>query len=320
LIAARGDHDVCLWTRDPQLAEFINRTHTSPRLADEEILPNVIAESDLRPALDGADMVILCSPSHVMRGLLTVAAPLLDRDSILVSATKGIEDGTLMRMSQVAADVLGSDISSRFVVLSGPSFAREVAANHPTTVVAASSNAEAAAVVQSTLSIGNFRVYTNDDVVGVELGGAVKNVIAIAAGMVSGLGFGHNTVAALITRGLAEINRLGAAFGARPETLSGLAGLGDLVLTCTGDLSRNRHVGYELGRGRKLGEITSGMREIAEGVRTAPAVNHLAVKNEVDMPITWEVFWVVHYEKSPRVAMQMLMGRPLRAELDKEAD
>jgi glycerol-3-phosphate dehydrogenase (NAD(P)+) len=249
-----------------------------------------------------------------MRDLLVAAAPFIVRTALLVNATKGIEDGTLMRMSQVAEDILGSDISSRFVVLSGPSFAREAAADHPTAVVAASKNPEAAAVVQSTLSTGNFRIYTNDDVVGTELGGAVKNVIAIAAGMVSGLGFGHNSVAALITRGLAEINRLGAAFGAGPETLSGLAGLGDLVLTCTGDLSRNRHVGYELGRGHKLTEIIAGMREVAEGVRTAAAVNQLAERNGVDMPITREVFQVLRGEKSAAIAAADLMGRPLKQE------
>lgn len=314
LIAGRGGHEVRLWSRDPRLAGTINRTRSSPRLEGHEFPPNVTAESDLSIVLDDAEMVVLCSPSHTMRVLLTTAAAFLDHGALLVNATKGIEDGTLMRMSEVAADVLGAEIATRFVVLSGPSFARETAVDHPTAVVAASINADAAASVQSALSNGNFRIYTNDDVAGTEIGGAVKNVIAIAAGMVSGLGFGHNSVAALITRGLAEIGRLGAVFGARPETISGLAGLGDLVLTCTGDLSRNRHVGYELGRGRELSEIIAGMREVAEGVRTAAAVHQLAERHEIEMPITRAVFQVLYEGKSASNAASDLMGRPLKQE------
>lgn len=314
LIAARGGHEVRLWTRDPELASLINTTHSSPRLDGYEFPQNVTAKSDLGETLAGAAMVVLCCPSHTMRALLATAAPFLETNLILVNATKGIEDGTLMRMSEVASDVLGDGVADRFVVLSGPSFARETAADHPTAVVAASKNAAASALIQSELSIGNFRIYTNDDVAGTEIGGAVKNVIAIAAGMVSGLGFGHNSVAALITRGLAEIGRLGAVFGARPETLSGLAGLGDLVLTCTGDLSRNRHVGYELGRGRELSEIIAGMSEVAEGVRTARAVQQLAERHQIEMPITREVYQVLYEGKSASVAATDLMGRPLKEE------
>lgn len=314
VVAARGGHEVRLWTRDPQLAESINRTRISPRLAGQTLASNITAENEPSRALEGSELVVLCSPSHTMRGLLTTVAPVLDPGTMLVNATKGIEDGTLMRMSEVATDVLGSDISARYVVLSGPSFARETAADHPTAVVAACTNPEAAGFVQAALSVCNFRIYTNDDVAGTEIGGAVKNVIAIAAGMVSGLGFGHNSVAALITRGLAEIGRLGAVFGARSETLAGLAGLGDLVLTCTGDLSRNRHVGYELGRGKKIEEITAGMNEVAEGVRTAAAVHQLALRHGIDMPITREVYAVVHEAKSPTVAVAELMERPLKQE------
>jgi glycerol-3-phosphate dehydrogenase (NAD(P)+) len=233
---------------------------------------------------------------------------------IFVSATKGIEVDSGKRMSEVLADVLKDSFSPTFVCVSGPSFAREVVAGHPTAVVAASSNSEAAQAVQTALSYENLRIYTNDDVVGTELGGSAKNVMAIAAGMVGGLGFGSNSIAALITRGLAEMTRLSVAAGARIETLMGLAGLGDLVLTCTGGLSRNRFVGQELGRGRSLKDIMAGMSEVAEGVRTTEAVRRLARRLNVEMPITEEVYQVLYEGKSPRDAAARLMNRPLRDE------
>jgi glycerol-3-phosphate dehydrogenase (NAD(P)+) len=235
---------------------------------------------------------------------------------IVVSATKGIEIETGWRMSQVAADVLGPDIMERFVCLSGPSFAKEVVDRHPTAIVAAGLTARHCEAVQSQLSFENLRIYTNDDLVGVELGGAVKNVMAIAAGMVSGLGFGTNSIAALITRGLAELTRLALREGARQETLMGLAGLGDLVLTCTGALSRNRYVGEQLGKGRNLDEICAGMNEVAEGVKTTVALRRIADRLQVETPIAAEVHAVLYEQKQPQAAAAELMMRPLRGETE----
>jgi glycerol-3-phosphate dehydrogenase (NAD(P)+) len=233
---------------------------------------------------------------------------------IFVSATKGIEIETGKRISEVVRDVVGQHFEPRFVCLSGPSFAQEVAAGHPTAVVAASYELEDGRIVQEAWSFQNLRVYTNTDVVGAEIGGSVKNVMAVAAGMVAGLGLGTNSVAALITRGLAEITRFALAQGARLETLMGLAGMGDLVLTCTGGLSRNRYVGQELGKGRQLEEIVSGMHEVAEGVKTTLAVHCLALKLNVEMPITSEVHAVLYEGKKVRDAAGELMLRPLRGE------
>jgi glycerol-3-phosphate dehydrogenase (NAD(P)+) len=233
---------------------------------------------------------------------------------IIVSATKGIEIETGKRISQVVSDTVPESVGSRFVCLSGPSFAKEVVDRHPTAIVAASEDGDAARVVQSELSLDSLRIYTNSDVIGTEVGGSVKNVMAIAAGMVDGLGFGSNSIAALITRGLAEMTRLGLTEGAKLETLMGLAGLGDLVLTCTGSLSRNRFVGYELGRGRTWAEISAGMHEVAEGVKTTLAVKRLADRLGVEMPITNEVHAVLYEKKSARDATHELMTRPLKDE------
>lgn len=313
-VAGRAGHDVCLWTRDSLLAQTINRDRRNPRLITGELSSDIRAETDLPAAVAGREIVVLASPSHVLREQLVKLQPSLTSDVVFVSAAKGIENDTLMRISEIAADVLGPTILSRFVVLSGPSFAREVVEDHPTAITAASRSADAAQRIQTAFSAGNFRVYTHDDVVGTELGGSVKNVVAIAAGMVSGLGLGHNTVAALITRGLAEIGRLAAAAGGKPETLMGLAGLGDLVLTCTGGLSRNRRVGFELARGRNLAEISADMSEVAEGVRTTASVHQLAARTGIEMPITAEVFAVLYGHKSPKLAAESLMERPLRQE------
>ena len=235
---------------------------------------------------------------------------------VFVSATKGVEAETGKRISEVLGETLGEEAAARFVCLSGPSFAQEVAAGQPTAVVAASTDEGLSRLVQSTLSAQNFRVYTNPDVKGTELGGASKNVMALAAGMVTGLGLGTNSVAALVTRGLAEMTRLALAEGARLETLMGLAGLGDLVLTCTGSLSRNRHVGEELGRGRTLAEVLEGMKEVAEGVRTTNAVKLLAERRGVELPITNEVHAVLYEGKRARAAVESLMSRPLRDEFE----
>jgi glycerol-3-phosphate dehydrogenase (NAD(P)+) len=238
----------------------------------------------------------------------------LNSSALIVSAAKGIEIESGRRISGIVGEIIGQEALKRFVCLSGPSFAEEVVNGHPTAVVAASVNDQAAQAVQLTLSFENLRIYTNSDVVGTELGGAVKNVMAIAAGMISGLGFGANTLAALITRGLAELSRLALVRGADIETLMGLAGLGDLVLTCTGKLSRNRFVGEELGKGKTLAEITANMKEVAEGIKTTLAVYQLAQRAGLEMPITNEVKAVLYDGKSARAAVNDLMSRPLKEE------
>jgi glycerol-3-phosphate dehydrogenase (NAD(P)+) len=317
IVAARAGHSVRLWSRNREVVEEINRQrHNRAYLGSEMVPHGVRATADVSEALDDAELVVLALPSHATREWLMRAAPGLSREPIFVSATKGIESETGMRISEILRDVISERFIPRFVCLSGPSFAREVVAGHPTAVVAASRDDGDARRVQAALSFGNLRIYTNDDVVGTEIGGAVKNVMAIAAGIVAGLGLGTNSIAALITRGLAEITRLAVAQGARAETLMGLAGLGDLVLTCTGALSRNRYVGQELGRGRTLADITSGMREVAEGIRTTRAVKQLAARLGVEMPIASEVYAVLYEGKSPRRAADELMARPLRGEKD----
>ena len=257
---------------------------------------------------------ILVVPSHAMREMTECLRPHLHHDIVLVSAAKGVENDSLMRMEEVVRDVLHEKFEPRYVALSGPSFALEVAKGDPTAVVAASRDRESSEMIQHALSSGSFRIYTNTDVLGVELGGAIKNVVAIAAGVVRGLGFGTNAVAAIITRGLAEMTRLALAHGARAETMAGLAGLGDLVLTCTGDLSRNRRVGIELGRGRKLSEILGEMREVAEGVKTTKSIYELGKRLKIEMPITASIYELLYQDKSASEAANELMGRPLKRE------
>ena len=313
--AANAGHEVRLWTRNDDVIRSIDNDRSNQvYLPEVEIPARVEATKVFADALQDVDFVILATPSHAMRSVLIEMQPVLHSRMIFVSATKGIEVDTGKRMSEVLADVVKDRFQPTFVCLSGPSFAREVVAGHPTAIVAASSNGEAAQAVQTALSYENLRIYTNDDVVGTELGGSAKNVMAIAAGMVGGLGFGSNSIAALITRGLAEMTRLALAAGARIETLMGLAGLGDLVLTCTGGLSRNRFVGQELGRGRSLKDIMAGMSEVAEGVRTTEAVRRLARRLNVEMPITEEVYQVLYEGKLPQDAAARLMNRPLRDE------
>jgi glycerol-3-phosphate dehydrogenase (NAD(P)+) len=269
---------------------------------------------DLAEALSGAEIVLTVMPSHVCRTLYQQMLPHLRPEMIFVSATKGIDTDRIMRMSEVIHSVVDETFSPRLCVLSGPSFAREVMQGDPTAVVVASADHEAAQLVQREFSSRVLRLYTSSDMVGVELGGSVKNVIAIAAGVVEGLGLGHNPTAALITRGLAEITRLACACGAQPETLAGLAGMGDLVLTCTGELSRNRMVGVELGKGRKLQDVIGSMRMIAEGVKTTKATVNLAEKYQVEMPITRQVHRILGGDISPREAIRELMERALRKE------
>jgi glycerol-3-phosphate dehydrogenase (NAD(P)+) len=315
IMAARAGHQVSVWSRNSAVVVSINAEHkNSVYLINAPIPETVRGTENIGEALSGAELIILAAPSHATRQILESMVTLLPPDSIIVSATKGIEIETGKRISQVVADVMNQSFASRFVCLSGPSFASEVVENHPTAIVAAGEDIGAARVVQSELSFETLRIYTNDDLVGTELGGSVKNVMAIAAGMVAGLGFGSNSIAALITRGLAEMTRLALHEGAKLETMMGLAGLGDLVLTCTGSLSRNRFVGEELGRGRSLKEITAGMHEVAEGINTTRAIKKLADRLGVEMPISNEVHAVLYEKKSARDAATELMRRPLRVE------
>jgi len=270
-----------------------------------------IVSGSLGNALGGADIVLGVMPSHHARGIYTAMLPHLTPSTILVSATKGLEQGSLLRMSEVLGQVVQT---SRIAVLSGPTFAREVAAGNPTAVAVASSAPEVAQCVQEAFSGPTFRLYTNADPVGVEVGAALKNVIAIGAGICEGLGLGHNPTAALITRGLAEITRLAMAMGGQAKTMAGLAGLGDLVLTCNGELSRNRYVGKELGSGRPLGEILGSMRMVAEGVETCASAVALGEKFSVDLPIVQQMHAVLNAGKSPREAVRDLMDRSLKGE------
>ena len=313
IIAARAGHEVTLWSRDPEVVRSINEQRVNARYLTSASIPDrVNATNEIAAALHGASLVLLAAPSHAARELLTRMSPALDESAVIVSVSKGIEIETGKRISEIVKEVVGSH---PFVCLSGPSFAKEVVAGTPTAIVAASKDAAAARTVQADLSYENLRIYTNADVVGTELGGSVKNVMAIAAGMTTGLGLGSNSVAALITRGLAEITRLARHEGAQMETLMGLAGLGDLVLTCTGSLSRNRFVGEQLGKGIPLDEISAGMNEVAEGIRTTLAVKQLADRAGLEMPITNEVKAVLYDGKSVRDAVAELMSRPLREEV-----
>jgi len=315
IMAARAGHEVVVWSRNSKVVDSINGDHTNlVYLTGAQIPETVRATGDFAVALVEAELIILAAPSHATRQILEDMISVLRPGSIIVSATKGIEIETGKRISQVVTDVVNKSFAMRFVCLSGPSFASEVVEKHPTAIVAASEDLEAARAVQAALSFENLRIYTNDDLVGTELGGSVKNVMAIAAGMVAGLGFGSNSVAALITRGLAEMTRLALREGAKLETMMGLAGLGDLVLTCTGNLSRNRFVGEELGKGRSLEDIAVGMNEVAEGINTTRAVKKLADRLGVQMPITNEVHAVLYERKLARDAATELMRRPLRVE------
>lgn len=311
----RIGHPARLWARDPALAAEIARRGANPTyLPDVSLPPEIETTASLARALEGAELVLCAVPSHGLREIMTAAAPHLVPGAIVVSATKGLEEGSLLRASELLDLVL--DRRHPIVVLSGPSFAAEIARQMPTAVCVASSDADAAARVQGELRAPYLRLYASDDVVGVEIGGSMKNVIAIASGVVEGLGIGDNARAALITRGLAEIGRLAAALGARRDTLSGLAGLGDLVLTCTGALSRNRHVGIELARGRPLGEILGGMKMVAEGVRTTYAALALGARHGIELPITTQMAAVLDGRKDVRAALVDLMLRPQRAEAE----
>ena len=311
VLAGRGA-DVRLWVREPVLAAAIERTGENARYLPGVALEGVAATTDLARALDGARLVVSAVPSHVVRAVMGAAAPHVDPEAIVVSASKGIEEGTLKRMTEVLAEILGGE--RRLAALSGPSFAAEVGRGAPTAVTLAARDAAVALAAREAFFAPRFRVYTSEDVVGVELGGAVKNVVAIATGIADGLEYGHNARAALITRGLAEISRLGSALGGQRLTFMGLAGLGDLVLTCTGDLSRNRTVGLRLARGEPLESILGGMGQVAEGVRSTRSVRDLAGRIEVEMPIVEQVYEMLYHAKSPQVVVEELMTRESKPE------
>jgi glycerol-3-phosphate dehydrogenase (NAD(P)+) len=308
--AARAELGVRLWVREPEVAAAVNERRENPAYLPGVELPAALAATNsFAEAIEGAEVVIVAVPSEYCREIYRQAAGLLAPGTLLVSATKGLEADTLRRMTEVAAaEAPGHPLA----VLSGPSFALEVARALPTAVVVASQDHDQAERVQRALATRAFRVYSSEDVVGVELAGAVKNVIAIAAGIIDGLGYGHNTTAALITRGLAEISRLGVALGARPDTLAGLAGLGDLVLTCTGALSRNRTLGQRLGRGESLAQASAGLHP--EGVRTTLAAVALAERHAIDLPIARQMRAVLYEGKPPRQALEELMLRSLKRE------
>jgi glycerol-3-phosphate dehydrogenase (NAD(P)+) len=315
LMQSSRPHRLTLWAHSADVVEMLSTRRVNDiYLSGFELPADVEVTGVLKKALAEADFVLGVMPSAHARALYRAMRPFVESGSIFVSATKGLEPDTHARISEVIAGEIGQDSSSRIAVLSGPSFAREVAAADPTAVVLASSDAKLASDVQEEFSGPRFRLYTNDDVIGTEIAGAVKNVIAIAAGICTGLELGTNTVAALVTRGLAEMTRLAVALGGRRETLSGLAGVGDLILTATGELSRNRAVGIELGKGRELNEILGSTRRIAEGVGSAAATLELAHRTEVEMPITEQVHAVLSAGRVTRDAIRELMERRLKQE------
>lgn len=316
LLALKG-YFIDLWVYEPEVAAQINDDHENRYfLPDIPLSQNVRATHRLAECVGQKDLVLLVVPSHVMRTVCRQLADHLLAEAILVSASKGIENETCRTMSGVIRETLPEGSQHRIGVLSGPSFAREVAQQHPTAVTAASTQLEVAALIQRVFATPYFRVYTNDDVLGVELGGAVKNVVAIASGVIDGLGLGLNTRAALITRGQTEIRRLGVALGANPRTFTGLAGIGDLILTCTGTLSRNYTLGVKIGQGKQLAEILGEMRMVAEGVENSRSVYTLSRKEGVEMPICHEMYQILYHGRSPKDAVYRLMTRELKQELD----
>ena len=304
-----------LWVYEKDLSERMRATRINDLYLPGFGLPaNVEVETEFSATLPGAAIVLSVMPSHLVRAIYSQMLPYLDAAMVFVSATKGLENGTLLRASEAIRECVSAHFEPRVAVISGPTFAREVARGDPTALVVASTDQALAAIVQAGFSGPTFRLYTSPDPAGVEIGGAVKNVVAIGAGVCHGLGLGSNTQAALITRGLAEMTRLAAALGGRPQTLAGLAGLGDLVLTCTGELSRNRTVGLELARGRKLEEIVGAMKMVAEGIKTTKATVELARRHAVEMPISTQMFEMLHFGLPPREAVRRLMDRTLKGE------
>ncbi len=314
LLASKGQ-DVTLWMYEKDLAEEMARTRENRvYLPGFTLPPSVAVTSSLESAVKGKSLLLSVVPSHTVRTVTKQYATFLPKNAVIVSASKGIEIDTLMPLSEIFKDVLPREFHNRLCFLSGPSFAKEVAQKMPTAITLACYDPAIGKRAQEVLSNSYFRVYTNQDVIGVELAGSLKNVVAIAAGALEGMGFGYNTTAALLTRGLAEMARLGVAMGGKLTTFSGLAGMGDLVLTCTGGLSRNRTLGTRLGRGEKLDDIMKGAKTVAEGVKTSKAARDLAGKFNIEMPIVYEVYQILYEGKDPRLALKDLMTRELKEE------
>jgi glycerol-3-phosphate dehydrogenase (NAD(P)+) len=318
LLTLKG-YRIDLWVFEEEIKKQIQEERENREfLPGVSLLPNLVPTNNIDEVVAGKDMVVIVVPSHHVRNIAGMISPHILEDTILVSASKGIENKTHLTMTGVLHDVLPDIPLGNLTVLSGPSFAKEVARQVPTVITAASRDLNVAECVQHVFAAPFFRVYRNEDTTGVELGGSVKNVIAIAAGIIDGLGLGLNTRAALITRGQTEIRRLGLAMGANPRTFTGLAGIGDLILTCTGDLSRNHTVGKRIGRGERVGDILSDMTMVAEGVRTSKSVYNLSRKLDVLMPICHEIYQVVYHDESPKEALIRLMTRDLKQELDED--
>ncbi|MBN2644542.1 MAG: NAD(P)-dependent glycerol-3-phosphate dehydrogenase [Desulfuromonadaceae bacterium] len=313
LLAKKG-HPVSLWAYEYDLVERMQTTRINDLYLPGIILSDNLSFTAVVADVTRLDVLLLVPPSQVMRRVLASCVHTIHPEALIISASKGIENDTLAPMSTVLEEILPPSFVLRTAFLSGPTFAREVALEQPSAVVVAAQSAETANRVQEIFSTDYFRVYTNNDIIGTEIGGALKNIIAVAAGICEGLGYGNNTRAALITRGLSEMKRIGQALGAKPETFSGLAGMGDLVLTCTGDLSRNRTVGVEIGKGRKLNDILSHMNMVAEGVKTTLSAYQLAKKMNVEVPIINQMYAVLYEEKDPRLAVNELMARELKSE------
>jgi glycerol-3-phosphate dehydrogenase (NAD(P)+) len=317
LLACKG-YPVELWAFEKEVKNQIEESHENKLfLPDYTLSPNLSCSNDLAGVVSDANLIVIVVPSHVMRDVTQQMSGHLLADTIVASASKGIEQKTHLTMSGVIKETLPEVNQDRLAVISGPSFAKEVAQKMPTSVTVACKSASSASLVQHVFATAYFRVYTSDDMIGVELGGSVKNVVAIAAGMLDGLGLGLNTRAALMTRGMTEIRRLGLQLGANPRTFTGLAGFGDLVLTCTGNLSRNYTVGIQLGRGKKLQDILSEMHMVAEGVKNAKSVYNLSRKLGVEMPICHAIYRILYEDLAPKEAVYHLMTRTLRQELDK---
>ncbi|WP_139489185.1 NAD(P)H-dependent glycerol-3-phosphate dehydrogenase [Brevibacillus dissolubilis] len=316
-VLAANHHQVTIWVRDPKLAHEINTTHTNHKyLPDVTLSPLIRAETDMQQVVTGKKIVLIVVPSQAMRDVTRMLAPYVEPDVILIHATKGFEIESLKRMSEVISEEVTPEMAERLVVLTGPSHAEEVVRKSPTTIVVSSASEESMMQAQDVLMNPYFRVYTNPDTVGAEIAGALKNIIALGAGMSDGLGFGDNAKAALITRGLAEIGRLGVKLGANPLTFAGLAGVGDLIVTCTSKHSRNWRTGYMLGQGKKLDEVLQQMGMVVEGVRTTQAAYALSTREDVELPITKMLYQVLFEGKDPRQGVEELMGRGRTFEME----
>lgn len=317
MLFGRAGHRVNLWARNPETAAQMQEIREAPAYLPGHKLPDTITvTSDLEAAVRGKRFILGVPPSHGIRDVLGRAAQWLDPDALVINASKGLEEGTLATIEQIYKEIFPERIARRATYLSGPTFATEIAAGLPAAIVLAGRNEETTRLAQDALALIHFRIYRSDDVTGVLLGGALKNVIAIGAGISDGLGFGSNTRVALMTRGLAEITRIGVAMGANPLTFAGLSGMGDLVLTCSGDASRNRRVGLALGKGKKMPEILAEMRQVAEGVTTSKVAKQLAAKLGVDAPITDAMYAIIHEGVPVRDAITKLLSRPKRSERD----